>query len=95
MQNPKTGVKLDDVALVDELRAVDDEAANRYIEHVVVIKRSSNRQLHEALLTYLLSKATVAVEDEGVKYHLEELGVSNIYSSSVAERLRCRVPTSV
>ena len=63
---------------MEKLRAVDAQAANRYIEHVVVIKRNSNRQLHEALLTYLLSMATVAVEDEGIKYHLQELGVSSM-----------------
>jgi hypothetical protein len=75
-QNVKTGVKLNDVALVDELRAINENAANRYLEHVVVIKKSPNRQLHEALLARLLDEAAEAVQDDGVKYHLEELGES-------------------
>jgi len=41
-----------------------------------VIKKSPNRQLHEALLARLLDEAAEAVQDDGVKYHLEELGES-------------------
>jgi hypothetical protein len=75
-QNPKTGVKLDDSTLVNDLKKLDEEAANRYLEHVVVIKRSPNRSLHQALLDHLLEAASREVQDEGVKYHLEELGQS-------------------
>jgi len=77
-QNPKTGVKLDDTALIDDLRKVSDEAANRYLEHVVVIKRSPNRMLHEQLLSNLFDAVTDAVQDDGVKYHLEELGLCSV-----------------
>jgi len=76
-QNFKTGVKLDDVRLIDDLRAISDDAANRYLEHVVIAKRSPSRQLHEALLAQLLDEAADLVEDDGVKYHLEELGMSS------------------
>lgn len=84
-QNPKTGVKLDDVSLVDDLRTISDDAANRYLEHVVVIKRSPNRQLHEALLKRLLDLTADAVEDDGVKYHLEELGKLVAKDGSVSD----------
>jgi hypothetical protein len=73
-QNPKTGVKLEDETLVEELRKVDEDLAHRYLEHVVVIKRSPNRALHQQLLDRLLDAAAAEVQDEGVKYHLEELG---------------------
>ncbi len=87
-QNPKTGVKLDDVALVGDLRAINDDAANQYLEHVVVMKRIPNRQLHEALLTRLLDLTAEAVEDDGVKYHLEELGKPTLLPSSKTDRHR-------
>nr|XP_018263192.1 uncharacterized protein I303_04685 [Kwoniella dejecticola CBS 10117]OBR85350.1 hypothetical protein I303_04685 [Kwoniella dejecticola CBS 10117] len=72
-QNPKTGVKLDDLALVDQLRQIDRETADKYLEHAVVNKRSPVRALHEQLLGILLDEAEELCEDEGVKYHLEEL----------------------
>ena len=73
-QNPKTGVKLDDAALMDDLREIDLDVANRYLEHVVVMKRSPNRALHQSLLDHLLDATGKQVQDDGVKYHLEELG---------------------
>lgn len=36
-----TRVKFDDRALLSELRAINQEAANRYLEHTVVKKRSA------------------------------------------------------
>ncbi|KAK4683924.1 hypothetical protein P7C73_g6284, partial [Tremellales sp. Uapishka_1] len=36
----RPGMKFDEVLLVDELRGINDEAANRYLEFVVVMKRS-------------------------------------------------------
>ena len=73
-QNPKTGVKLDDIALIEDLRRIDAAIAHRYLEHVVVVKRSPNRALHEALVSYLLDRTAEVVREEAVKFHLEELG---------------------
>jgi hypothetical protein len=70
----KTGVKLDDVALVDDLRNISQVAAGRYLEYVVVAKKSPAKELHEDLLGRLLDEAEEEVKDDGVKYHLEELG---------------------
>ncbi|RSH83741.1 hypothetical protein EHS25_005356 [Saitozyma podzolica] len=69
----KTGVKLDDVALVDDLRNISQVAAGRYLEYVVVAKKSPAKELHEDLLGRLLDEAEEEVKDDGVKYHLEEL----------------------
>ena len=83
-QTGKSGVKLDDVPLVNDLRGINEQAANRYLEHVVVGKKSPNKALHEELLGRLLDAAGKEVLDDGVKYHLEELGTSfqapNFYS---------------
>ncbi|KAK8864291.1 hypothetical protein IAR55_001537 [Kwoniella newhampshirensis] len=72
-QNPKTGIKLDDADLISSIRQVNEEAANRYLEHVVVLKRSPKKELHRELLDCLLNEAGSLAEDDGVKYHLEEL----------------------
>jgi len=74
-QGAKIGSKLDDVALIEELRIFSHEAAKRYLEHVVVTKKSPNKKLHQDLLDNLLSEAEDQVNNDGVKYHLEELGV--------------------
>lgn len=70
----KAGFKLDDAALVDELRRFSEEAAGRYLQHVVVSKKSANKKLHKDLLDGLLFEAEQQVRDDGVKYHLQELG---------------------
>lgn len=76
-QGAKIGSKLDDVALIGELRKFSKEAAKRYLEHVVVSKKSPNKKLHHDLLDNLLSEAEDQVNNDGVKYHLEELGMSS------------------
>ncbi|WVR07166.1 hypothetical protein IAU60_004207 [Kwoniella sp. DSM 27419] len=72
-QHPKTGVKLNDASLIESLRQIDEDSANRYLEHAVVTRRSPNRALHEQLLAVLLDEAETLCLDDGVKYHLEEL----------------------
>jgi hypothetical protein len=76
---------------VDDLRAIDQNVANRYLEHVVVVKRSPNRALHQALLDHLLDATGKQVEDDGVKYHLEELGGYSAASCRGVLTFRCRV----
>ena len=73
-QNTKSGVKFDEAPLVDDLRKINPEMANRYLEHVVVARRSPIKALHQELLDRLLDHAEDEVNDDGVKYHLEELG---------------------
>jgi hypothetical protein len=68
---------LDDTALVDDLRVISSTAADRYLEHAVVGKKSPSKHLHVDLLTRLLDAAGEEVKDDGVKYHLEELGESS------------------
>lgn len=77
MTSGKVSLKLDDAALVDELRKFSDEAAKRYLQHVVVSQKSPNKKLHRELLDYLFEEAERQVQDDGVKYHLEELGTSD------------------
>lgn len=72
--NAKTGIKLDDETLITDLHNIDKDAANRYLEHVVVVKRSANRSLHESLLDQLIHQVGAQIQDDGVRYHLEELG---------------------
>lgn len=79
----KAGLKLDDAALIEELRRFSDEAAKRYLQHVVVAKKLPNRKLHQDLLDSLMNEAEQQVQDDGVKYHLEELGT--IYPSLSSE----------
>lgn len=77
-QNSKSGAKLDEAPLIDDLRQINQEIANRYLEHVVVSRRSPNKVLHQELLNRLLDVAEEEVKDDGVMYHLEELGTSSI-----------------
>ncbi|WVF71576.1 hypothetical protein IAT40_006384 [Kwoniella sp. CBS 6097] len=72
-QNAKTGVKLDESQLVNDLGKIDETIANKYLEHAVVTKRSPSRVLHQRLLDVLLDEAEVLCADDGVRYHLEEL----------------------
>ncbi|WVQ83199.1 hypothetical protein IAT38_005338 [Cryptococcus sp. DSM 104549] len=69
----KTGIRVDDTELIRSLRSVDVDAADRYLDHVVVSKRSPRRELHEELLARLLDEAEELSGDDGVKYHLEDL----------------------
>lgn len=73
-QGTKAGMKLDDAALIDELRLHSAEAARRYLEHVVVSKKSPNKALHHELLDNLFHGVEEQLANDGVKYHLEELG---------------------
>jgi len=73
-QGTKAGMKLDDATLIDELRKHSAEAARRYLEHVVVSKKSPNKALHRELLENLFHGAEEQLANDGVKYHLEELG---------------------
>ena len=66
-------MKFDDAALISDLHAISPTASVRYLEYVVVNKRSPNRQLHEDLLSTLLEQGAEQLRDDGVKYHLEEL----------------------
>lgn len=86
MTSGKTGLKLDDAALIDELRKFSDEAAQRYLHHVVISKKSANKKLHQDLLDGLLDQAERQVQDDGVKYHLEELGSCSTQVQAVGSR---------
>lgn len=66
-------MNVDDAQLVKDLEWLDNSVAHRYLEHVVINKRSSNRDLNEALLSWLFDQATEMAKDDGIKYHLEEL----------------------
>ncbi|KAL1413618.1 hypothetical protein Q8F55_001393 [Vanrija albida] len=66
-------VKFDEAQLVEEIREIDTDGANRYLEHIVVDKRSTNRELHESLLSWLLDQADEMAKDDGIQYHVEEL----------------------
>jgi hypothetical protein len=87
----KTGVKLDDVALVDDLRNISQVAAGRYLEYVVVAKKSPAKELHEDLLGRLLDEAEEEVKDDGVKYHLEELGACRRRGGPLAASSWCNI----
>lgn len=70
------GAKLntDDAQIVEDIATVNKDAANRYLEHVVIDKKSTDPELHEALLKWLLDSVEELLKDDGIKYHLEELG---------------------
>ena len=88
-QGTKAGMKLDDAALIEELRKHSTEAAKRYLEHVVVSKKSPNKQLHHELLENLFLEAEEQLANDGVKYHLEELGQC-LTDLSLLCQLTCR-----
>ncbi|KAL7416423.1 hypothetical protein BDY24DRAFT_233923 [Mrakia frigida] len=44
-----SGLDFDDGELVDELRALDDRAGDKYLEHVVIVKKSTDRVLHTSM----------------------------------------------
>ncbi|KAL7421749.1 hypothetical protein Q5752_003520 [Cryptotrichosporon argae] len=67
------GRVIDDAKLVAALDGISPDAADRYLEHIVVDRHSSVRALHEKLLDKLMNAALEQVTDDGVKYHLEEL----------------------
>lgn len=66
---------MDHEALVRDIRAVSEDGANRYLEHIVVGLKSPNRTLHRDLLDRLLTRLEKELSDEGIRYHLEELGM--------------------
>lgn len=88
----QSGAKVDHEALVRDIRAVSEEGANRYLEHVVVGRKSPNRTLHRDLLDRLLTRLEKEVSDEGIRYHLEELGELD-WDLQMEHRLmiRCRI----
>jgi hypothetical protein len=94
-QGTKSGMKLDDAALIDELRRHSVEAAKRYLEHVVVSKKSPNKKLHRELLDNLFHEAEEQLANDGVKYHLEELGELNIAHVCLATDQDCRFRVSL
>lgn len=69
-----SSIDVDEGKLIADLAEVDKDAANQYLEYVVVGKRSATPELQEALLAHLLDQAAEVVNDDGIKYHLEELG---------------------
>ena len=95
-QGSKAGMKLDDAALIEELRKHSTEAAKRYLEHVVVSKKSPNKKLHHELLENLFLEAEEQLANDGVRYHLEELGKC-LTELVVLCRLTCRfrVPLTI
>jgi len=72
--------------------AVDKDAANQYLEYAVIGKKSQNRELHEMLLAKLLNQAEEMVKEDGIKYHLEELG--ELFRGIITDGRR-RVPPPV
>ena len=91
-----SSAKIDHEALVRDIRAVSEDGAHQYLEHIAVGRKSPNRTLHTDLLNLLWTRLEKEVADEGVRYHLEELGESRqdlACTVCVAELiLRCRVP---
>jgi hypothetical protein len=88
-QGTKAGMELDDAALIEELRKHSTEAAKRYLEHVVVSKRSPNKKLHHELLENLFLEAEEQLANDGVRYHLEELGKC-LTRLTLPDKLTCR-----
>jgi hypothetical protein len=82
-------MKLDDAALIEELRKHSTEAAKRYLEHVVVSKKSPNKKLHHELLENLFLEAEEQLANDGVRYHLEELGKC-LTRLNLPDKLTCR-----
>lgn len=65
--------KFDEKLLIDDMRAIDEPTSNRYLEYVVVHRRSVERPLHDALANHLLSECEQFVKDDGVMYHFREI----------------------
>jgi hypothetical protein len=94
-QGSKAGLKLDDAALIDELRKHSNEAARRYLEHVVVSKKSPDKKLHHELLENLFQEAEEQLANDGVKYHLEELGEYTLLQSDAVANVRFGIPLEI
>lgn len=72
-QHTRSICKFDEKLLIDEMRAIDEHTSNRYLEFVVVHRRSVERPLHDALADHLLSECEQFVKDDGVMYHFREI----------------------
>ncbi|KAJ9103369.1 hypothetical protein QFC19_004468 [Naganishia cerealis] len=80
-QGMVASVKFDDRALLSDLKPINREAANKYLEYAVVRKRSADKSLHNALLAHYLDQCESFLSDDGVVYHFTE-----IYDEYVATR---------
>lgn len=77
-------MKLDDADILEKLRGISSSAANQYLEYIVVAKKSPVKSFHEELLGDLIDRAATEVKDDGVRYHLEELGKSSHHAQTAA-----------
>ncbi|CAE6446226.1 unnamed protein product [Rhizoctonia solani] len=69
----RTISKLDDSAVLADMQSVNTLAASRYLEHVVLNKRSSDPNLHNQLVVRYVDEAIATLEKPGVQPLFSEI----------------------
>ncbi|CAE7215844.1 unnamed protein product [Rhizoctonia solani] len=69
----RTIPKLDDAAVLADMQSVNALAASRFLEHVVLNKRSSDANLHNQLVVRYVDEAIAILEKPGVQPLFSEL----------------------
>ncbi|TDL25106.1 hypothetical protein BD410DRAFT_819897 [Rickenella mellea] len=58
--------KADDVSMLERIRAADESAGTRFLEYLVLQKRSNDPDLHEQLATSCINQLTQALSDDTI-----------------------------
>ncbi|CAE6361340.1 unnamed protein product [Rhizoctonia solani] len=69
----RTIPKIDDAAVLADMQPINDLAAGRFLEHVVLNKHSSDPNLHNQLAARYLDEAIVTLEKPGVQPLFSEI----------------------
>ncbi|CUA73702.1 O-methylsterigmatocystin oxidoreductase [Rhizoctonia solani] len=69
----RTIPKLDDAAVLADMQSVNTLAASRFLEHVVLNKRSSDPNLHNQLVVRYVDEAIAILEKPGVQHLFSEI----------------------
>ncbi|QRW19615.1 vacuolar protein-sorting-associated protein 39 [Rhizoctonia solani] len=69
----RTIPKIDDAAVLADMQPINDLAAGRFLEHVVLNKHSSDSNLHNQLAARYLDEAIVTLEKPGVQPLFSEI----------------------
>ncbi|KAG9126333.1 hypothetical protein FRC07_003854 [Ceratobasidium sp. 392] len=80
----RTNLKLDDTAILKDMQDANSEAAARFLEHLILHKRSTDSDLHNQLVARYVNDVIAVLQEPGV---LD-------YFSSLARRYEKAPPTS-
>ncbi|KAB5589981.1 hypothetical protein CTheo_6584 [Ceratobasidium theobromae] len=76
----RTIPKLDDAATLADMQRVDIEAAGRFLEHIVLNKRSTDANLHNQLVLRYVDEAIITLSEPGVRDTFSQLARDYVMS---------------